>query len=170
MLFHQLFKISQIFDQKFERFYLPLIVVFLVLLLINSIYYINFFVYSFNEWLVADWLINYSGGFTRRGLSGELIFLISNFFNWDVLDFLFYFFSFFQFLLFFSILILLYKKKITFWFFLIFASPSFLSFYFFDPSIISRKEILIYISYFAWIIFLAKKRNLTLRASIFFPL
>jgi hypothetical protein len=170
MLFHQLFKISQIFDQKFERFYLPLIVVFLVLLLINSIYYINFFVYSFNEWLVADWLINYSGGFTRRGLSGELIFLISNFFNWDVLDFLFYFFSFFQFLLFFSILILLYKKKITFWFFLIFASPSFLSFYFFDPSIISRKEILIYISYFAWIIFLAKKRNLTLRASIFFSL
>lgn len=64
----------------------------------------------------------------------------------------------------------MHKKKITFWFFLIFASPSFLSFYFFDPSIISRKEILIYISYFAWIIFLTKKRNLTLRTSIFFSL
>lgn len=170
MLFNQLNKISEIFDQKFEKFYLPLISLFLILLLINSIYYVNLFVYSSNEWLVADWLINYSGGFVRRGLSGELIFFVSNIFNWNILDFLFYFFAFTQLLLFFGVLILLLSKKITFWFFLIFASPSFLSFYFFDPSIIARKEILIYLSYFAWMIILSKERKLTMFTSIFFSL
>ena len=35
---------------------------------------------SFN-WSFQDWLINYSGGFVRRGLSGEFISFISdNFF------------------------------------------------------------------------------------------
>lgn len=162
--------ISNIFDQKFERFYLPLIGLFLGLLLINCIYYIHVFVYSYNEWLVADWLINYSGGIVRRGLSGELIFFITNLFDWNILHFLFYFLSFLQFLLFLGLFILICNKKITFWFFLIFATPTFLSFYLFDPAIIARKEILIYLSYFAWMITLLKKRQISFRTSLFFSI
>jgi hypothetical protein len=170
MLINYLSLISNIFDQKFERFYLPLIGLFLGLLLINCIYYVHFFVYSYNEWLVADWLINYSGGIVRRGLSGELIFFITNLFNWNTLHFLFYFLSFLQVLLFLGIFILIFNKKITFWFFLIFATPSFLSFYFFDPAIIARKEILIYLSYFAWMVTLLKKRQITFRTSLSFSI
>ena len=32
------------------------------------------------DWTFEDWLINYEGGFVRRGLSGEIISRISNFF------------------------------------------------------------------------------------------
>lgn len=170
MLFNYLSLISNIFDQKFEKFYLPLIGLFLGLLSINCIYYVHVFVYSSNEWLVADWLINYSGGIVRRGLSGELIFFITNLFNWNTLHFLFYFLSFLQVLLFLGIFILIFNKKITFWFFLIFATPSFLSFYFFDPSIIARKEILIYLSYFAWMVTLIKKRQASFSTSLFFSI
>ncbi len=149
---------------------MPLIGLFLLLLTLNSIYYTQFFVYSFNEWLVADWLINYSGGLVRRGLSGELIFILSNFLNISVLDFLFFFLSFLQVLFFICIFYLLIKKNINFWLFLIFASPSFLSFYLFDPSIIARKEILIYLSYFGWLMVLRKKSRVDLKLSIFFSI
>ena len=30
---------------------------------------------------MTEWLINYQGGFTRRGLSGEILFQIADFFN-----------------------------------------------------------------------------------------
>ena len=170
MLSNSLVSISKIFDQKFDKFYLPLIGVFLILLFINSIYYIHFFVYSSNEWLVADWLINYSGGFVRRGLSGELILLISNFFNIAAQDSLFFLFSSLQLFFFIFIFILLRQKQITFWFFLIFASPSFLSFYIFDPSIIARKEILIYLTYLAWMITLSRHSKVTFNTSIIFSI
>ncbi len=162
--------ISDIFDAKFKKFYLPLIGLFMSLLSINSIYYIHFFIYSYNEWLVADWLINYSGGLVRRGLSGELIFFLSNFLNISVLDFLFLFLSLLQVIFFICIFILLIKKDINFWFFLIFASPSFLSFYLYDPSIISRKEILIYLTYFGWLLMLTNDSKVKLETSIFFSI
>lgn len=33
---------------------------------------------QFDGWQVGDWLINYSGGLVRRGLSGELVFLFTS--------------------------------------------------------------------------------------------
>ncbi|MDC1357626.1 hypothetical protein N8310_08570 [Pseudomonadota bacterium] len=36
---------------------------------------------SLNTWGASEWLISYSGGFVRRGLGGELILIISNFFS-----------------------------------------------------------------------------------------
>jgi hypothetical protein len=32
----------------------------------------------FNEWPVTEWLVNYQGGFVRRGLIGELLLAISD--------------------------------------------------------------------------------------------
>ena len=51
-------------------------------LLFKTLIYITFIVVCFNfyeavnsnkGWQYTDWLINYQGGFTRRGLPGELI-------------------------------------------------------------------------------------------------
>ena len=51
-------------------------------LLFKTLIYITFLVVCFNfyeavnsnkGWQYTDWLINYQGGFTRRGLAGELI-------------------------------------------------------------------------------------------------
>ena len=37
--------------------------------------------YVNDSWTIGEWLINYQGGFVRRGLLGEVIFLISDFFS-----------------------------------------------------------------------------------------
>lgn len=34
-----------------------------------------------NSWTIGEWLINYSGGFVRRGLPGEIIYFLSSNFN-----------------------------------------------------------------------------------------
>ena len=34
-----------------------------------------------NDSSVSEWLINYQGGFTRRGLGGELVIYLSNLFD-----------------------------------------------------------------------------------------
>ena len=51
-----------------------------------------------NTWTIGEWLINYSGGFIRRGLFGSIIYEISNltkispiFFVHFILYFLIYF-------------------------------------------------------------------------------
>jgi len=39
--------------------------------------------YDKGSWQITEWLINYQGGFVRRGLTGELIFLAHKYFNLD---------------------------------------------------------------------------------------
>ena len=34
-----------------------------------------------NDTSISEWLINYSGGFTRRGLGGEINIFLANFFQ-----------------------------------------------------------------------------------------
>ena len=56
---------------------------------------------------MAEWVINYQGGFTRRGFIGEIVFQISQFFNFQlrkvflglqIILYLGYFFSLFFFI------------------------------------------------------------------------
>ena len=72
------------FDQFFGKFYYPIIASLALIILLNNIYYINYFVSTNNPWLVADWLINYSDGFVRRGLSGEVLMLLSDVTNLEI--------------------------------------------------------------------------------------
>ena len=48
-----------------------------VIIIINFFYFVK--EQSLNQY--ADWLINYQGGFVRRGLIGEIFYQIQNFFN-----------------------------------------------------------------------------------------
>ena len=72
--------------------------VFFVLL-----FYIIHYDYLLGEVIYGGWVINYSTGFVRRGLSGEIVFFISNFFNLNpptvtsFIKILFLFFSFIYF-------------------------------------------------------------------------
>ena len=51
----------------------------------NNVLFCNFFLFQkYNntvEWTISEWLINYQGGFTRRGLIGEIIFQLSKIFS-----------------------------------------------------------------------------------------
>jgi len=37
--------------------------------------------YQYDSWTIGEWLINYQGGFVRRGLIGEIIFFLSSLIN-----------------------------------------------------------------------------------------
>ena len=37
--------------------------------------------YTEDSWTIGEWLINYQGGFVRRGLSGQIIYFLSNIFK-----------------------------------------------------------------------------------------
>lgn len=93
-------------------------------LALGFIFFLTFHINEFpDKYTFTDWLINYEGGFVRRGLLGQIIFELSKFLNFELK----YIILFFQitiysiyFLLFFS---LLSKRKINFFWLLIIFSP-----------------------------------------------
>ncbi len=102
------------------------------------------FYLEYSDWQYADWLINYQGGFIRRGFIGELLFKTQDFLSLD-LD-----------ILVLSLVILLYlvltivliksikfleNSKIDI---LIFLSPGFFLYPIMNSEIIGRKEILLF--------------------------
>ena len=44
-----------------------------------------------NDSTISEWLINYQGGFTRRGIIGEICFHIARFLNIGLRDTIFFF-------------------------------------------------------------------------------
>ena len=62
-----------------EKFYKSILIIYLSLISILSVYYlmgVNI-VSTYNA--MTEWVINYQGGFVRRGLIGEIIYQISIF-------------------------------------------------------------------------------------------
>ena len=115
------------------------------LLFLTSINYL-FFTFRFfqrdNGYILGDWLINYSGGFTRRGLFGELIINISDFLNLDLKSLVYLIVLILYLYLVFLLLKIILKSKINFIIaILIFFLFTFL-FTTFDPLATGRKEFL----------------------------
>ena len=120
---------------------------------LKTILILSFVIISVNfyEWTVkrsyyeySDWLINYQGGFTRRGLFGEIVYLIHKITSID-LDLLLYFFVVLMYFLFFLFLYkILVKTQLNFINSLILFSP--LSFIYLASSktLSGRKEILLF--------------------------
>lgn len=118
------------------------------LLIVASIFQISKF-YTFyleySDWQYADWLINYQGGFIRRGFIGEILFKTQNFLSLDLDILVFYFVT----LLYLVLTIVLIKSvkylensKIDI---LIFLSPGFFLYPIMNSQIIGRKEILLFV-------------------------
>ena len=56
------------------------LLLFIVFLISYSIFYLYLKHDEGLDWSISEWLINYKGGFTRRGLGGEInIFLLISF-------------------------------------------------------------------------------------------
>ena len=62
--------------------------------IIFSIIFADFFLYIKhnvgNDSSVSEWLINYNGGFTRRGLGGEISIMIANLFDFSLRQSIFF--------------------------------------------------------------------------------
>ena len=101
------------------------------------------FYQEYSAWQYADWIINYQGGFVRRGLIGEILFNVHKIFSirLDLVTLLFVT-SLFTSLSYFLIKSLKYleNSKLDI---LIFLSPGFVIYPIMNSEVIGRKDILI---------------------------
>ena len=107
-----------------------------------------------NDSTISEWLINYQGGLTRRGLIGEICFHVAKFFKSD-LRFTIFIFQVFSY---FSFLYLTYKffKDLDINIVALFSifSPIFLLFPVAEIEVLARKEVFLYI-YFLVFLFIS---------------
>ncbi|MDC1146582.1 hypothetical protein OAS84_02160 [Candidatus Pelagibacter sp.] len=111
-----------------------------------------------NDWGISEWIINYQGGFTRRGLPGEVAFNIAQTFNLQLRFVIFLIQSIFY--LTYLVLIYNFFKKIKINIFIIFAifSPIFLLYHVAELESLARKEIFLFIGYL-WFYNISKKQD-----------
>ena len=88
-------------SDKMSLFYIAMLVPYLVTLLSHTL--LDNVRLSAKTWQVTEILINYEGGFVRRGLIGQLIYMLNNTFGIEPL-FAAYFFSIASALLFFYLI------------------------------------------------------------------
>ena len=62
---------------------------YLFLLFLFGLFFLWFKHDAGSDSSISEWLINYQGGFTRRGLAGDIAFNIAQFFNADLRDVIF---------------------------------------------------------------------------------
>lgn len=104
-------------------------------------------IHSQSGWQSGDWLINYSGGFIRRGLPGEILILINDLSGYELVS-LVAILKVTLFLIFiFSLVVLAINVRIDRAGILILFSPWALMFYLNDPEVVGRKE-LVFLSIF----------------------
>ena len=117
-------------------------------LILGSVFYLTFQIGEFpNKYTYTDWLINYEGGFVRRGLLGQIIFELSKSLNIK-LQFILLFTQIAIYCTYFFLFYLLFlKKKINFFWILIIFSPILLLYPLTELEALGRKDIFV-ISFF----------------------
>ena len=135
--------------KKFSIFLISFVFIFI------SIRFYSF-VEDYSSWQYADWLINYQGGFVRRGLFGEIFFNIYKLFSLR-LDLIIFLFVIFLYLVFSYYLIKSLKYlEISKLNILIILSPGFFLYPMMNSEVIGRKDILL-ITTISYLIFLFDK-------------
>jgi len=117
---------------------------------------------------MSEWFINYQGGFTKRGIVGEISFIIANLTNSDLRFIIFLFQISLVFLYFLSIYNFIYKLDINYYILLIIFSPIFLLYPIAELEVLARKELFIFIGYIFFLnLCLNKKKKYDLLFLIF---
>lgn len=122
-----------------------------------------------NGWYLGEWLINYQdGGFKRRGLFGSL-FIFLNELTHIKLEFIVFAFVSILYAIFFTMLIQLFiQKKNTLVTISIILLPAGMGMLLKDPTIIAKKEIMIFLLYLAYFVRLeARKAIKSIAVSLF---
>ena len=118
--------------------------IFLIFLL--SLYYLAVRNNDLTNNAMTEWVINYQGGFVRRGLIGELIFQVSKILNLNLRFCFLVLQSFLYFIYYYLIYDLIKNLKPNFFIILAVFSPIFIIFPVAELEALGRKEILIFIS------------------------
>ena len=151
--------------------YLFLFYIFIVSIL--SVYYLMGLNIVITNNAIGEWLINYQGGFVRRGFLGELIYQISLFFKIN-LRFAFLILQIFLYLTYYYLIYRLLKDiSFNYLIFITIFSPLFILFPIAELEALGRKEVIIFIILIlsSNILFYNKKNNLGLFfISLSFPI
>jgi hypothetical protein len=120
----------------------------------------------------GDWLINYSNGFVRRGLGGEIIYYFSYFFNKNIQISYFFILIILLSIFYYKSFTLINKINLNFFILILFFSPFLFLFFTLNHKAGIRKEILLYI-YFLFLInslFKSYIKNIEWKYILFFPI
>ncbi len=146
-----------------------IIIIFFLFIIINYAFFNYRILFRENSFILGDWLINYSGGFVKRGLIGHFFYLISKSFNISIIHIIFFFStSIYIFYLYFFYQII--KDKLDNNLIIIFLFlPSTFLFNFFDPLTVGRKEILVFFFFSFYYLYIDKiKENINFKILTFF--
>ena len=97
-----------------------------------------------NDSTISEWLINYQGGFTKRGLVGHINLLTANFFNFELRDTIFFFQVFLVGLYFLLLFNFIKKININRLIILSILSPIFILYPVAEIEVLARKELFIF--------------------------
>src|SRR4051812_30233030 len=135
-----------------------LLVLFFLMCLVYFIVRLYQFATFCDGWIIADWLINYSAGFVRRGLCGSIILAVSDIFSIQP-QFIAAFIQALLYIAYLSILlVILWRKKINAWYLVLLLSPITLLFTAYNTTGMGRKEILLYAIFSVYILYLDRKK------------
>ena len=128
-----------------------------------SIISLNFLFFSHrlferqNGYILGDWLINYSGGFTRRGFFGETVIFLSNFLSVNLIYLTYFFFCILYVYFVFLLFKIISKTNFSFLKLIIVFSPATFLFAFYDPLAAGRKEFLFFLFFCLYFLYREKK-------------
>tara|TARA_B110000967_G_C18850991_1_gene544606 strand:- start:59 stop:1351 length:1293 start_codon:yes stop_codon:yes gene_type:complete len=124
-----------------------LLLIFITFILLTAIYWLHLKHVIGNDSTISEWIINYQGGFTRRGIIGEICFQIADFFDLNLRFVIFLFQSFLYTI--YSILIYFFLKDVSKNALTIIAifSPIFLLYPVAEIEVLARKEIFLYVGF-----------------------
>ena len=103
------------------------------------------------DWTTSEWLINYQGGFTRRGLVGEILVQINSFLNFEIRNLVFIFEIVLLFTYYFYIINFFKKVEFSPLLILIIFSPLGFLFSVTETEAIARKEVLLFCIYLLYL-------------------
>ncbi len=140
-----------------QKKYITSIVIYLSILYFIALFHLYFKHSGGADSTISEWLINYQGGFTKRGIIGEVCFQIAKYFNLELRD-LIYLFQ-ISIIGIYYVLIYNFIKKITFNYLLILIifSPIFLLYPLAELEVLGRKEIFIFIGFIIFLTLNSRK-------------
>ena len=131
-------------NNKFFNYYI-------FICLITSIFFLYHKFQFPTDWTTSEWLINYQGGFVRRGLVGEILVQINYFLNFEIRNLVFIFEIILLFTYYFYIINFFKKIDFSPLLILIIFSPLGFLFPVTETEAIARKEVLLFCLYLLYL-------------------
>ena len=134
--------------------------IYLLILFFFSIFHLNIKSSVGNDSTIAEWLINYTGGFTKRGIIGQISIFFSRLFSSDLRDIIFYFQSIITAV--YYLLVFNFLKDIKFdrIFLLAIFTPIFLLYPVAEIEVLGRKELFLFVIVLIYLAIPINNKNL----------